>query len=138
MVMGHDRPWAAHVVQLWAASLEPERHEAARRLAATTDAERERASRFLRPDGAERYLSAHGALRLILADYLMCDPVALRFGAHENGKPFLEGARLEFNLSHSATLALIAVARDRRVGVDVEQVRPMTDVDEVAARVCTP
>jgi 4'-phosphopantetheinyl transferase len=125
-------------VHVWVARLEPESAESPRRLAATTDAERERASRFRRREDAERYLAAHGALRLLLADYLACDPTALRFGARENGKPFLEGACLEFNLSHSGALALIAVARSRQVGVDVERLRPMPDLETVAARVCSP
>jgi 4'-phosphopantetheinyl transferase len=125
-------------VHVWVASLVPESAESPRWLAATTDAERDRASRFYRPEDGQRYLFAHGVLRLLLGGYLTCDPVSLRFGARENGKPFLEGAPLEFNLSHSGALALIAVARSRQVGVDVEEVRPMADLDSVAARVCTP
>lgn len=125
-------------VHVWVAHLDPESGESPRRVAATTDAERERASRFHRREDAERYLLAHGALRLVLADYLACDPLVVRFGAHENGKPFLEDARLEFNLSHSGALALIAVAQSRQVGVDVEQLRPMPDLESLAARVCTP
>jgi 4'-phosphopantetheinyl transferase len=125
-------------VHVWVANLVPQSGDAACWLAGTTDAERERASRFHRRDDGERYLFAHGALRLVLADYLTCDPLALRFGAQENGKPFVEGAALEFNLSHSGDLALIAVARGRQVGVDVEQLRPMPDLESVAARICTP
>ena len=125
-------------VHVWVADLHPASGEMAGRLAATTHAERERASRFRRQDDAERYLSAHGVLRTILGDYLARDPLALHFGTHENGKPFLDDGRLQFNLSHSGDLALIAVARTRHVGVDVEQVRPMHDLDALAARICTP
>jgi 4'-phosphopantetheinyl transferase len=126
------------MVDVWVAHLDPASGESPRRLEATSDAERDRASRFHRRVDAERYLIAHGALRLLLADYLTCNPLALRFGTQDNGKPFLEGGGLEFNLSHSGALALIAVARSRQVGVDVEQVRPMPDLEGVAARVCTP
>ena len=125
-------------VHVWVADLDSDPVESARRVAATTDGERERASRFRRPSDAERYLSAHGALRLVLAEYLGCDPVALRLGARDNGKPFLEDASLEFNLSHSGALALIAVARSRQVGIDVELIRPISDLVSLAARVCTP
>jgi 4'-phosphopantetheinyl transferase len=124
-------------VHVWVEHLDPDSVESPRRLGAVTAAECDRASRFHRQQDAERYLFAHGALRLVLSRYLMCDPRALRFGAGAHGKPFLEDAPLEFNLSHSGTLALIAVARSRRVGVDVEQLRPLADLDSVAARVCT-
>jgi 4'-phosphopantetheinyl transferase len=125
-------------VHVWVADLVPDSRDSARRLAATINAERERASRFYRRQDGERYLLAHGALRLLLADYLTCDPLALRFGARENGKPFLEGDCLEFNLSHSGALALIAIAVGRPVGVDVEQLRSMPDLESIAGRICTP
>ena len=125
-------------VHLWAVDLDPEPGEAARRFAATTDAERERAGRFWRREDGDRHLSAHGALRLVLADYLACDPLALLFATGEHGKPFLEGAPLEFNLSHSSDLALIAVGRERQVGVDVERVRSVPDLEDLAGRVCGP
>ena len=126
----HDLPLPEpDTVDVWVARLDPDSGELARRVAATSGAERQRASRFRRRLDADRYLAAHGALRLLLADYLACDPLSLRVGTHENGKPFLEGARLEFNLSHSGAVALIAVARSRQVGVDVEQLRPMADLD---------
>jgi 4'-phosphopantetheinyl transferase len=125
-------------VHVWVASLDSAAAESPRRVAVTTDAERERAARFHRREDAERYLLAHGALRLVLADYLACDPMTLRFGARENGKPFVENVQLEFNLSHSNSLALIAVTRARRVGVDVELLRPIADLETVVARVCAP
>ncbi|HYT95413.1 MAG TPA: hypothetical protein VEL76_42230, partial [Gemmataceae bacterium] len=51
------------------------------------------------------------------------------------GKPALSpefGSRLKFNLSHSADLALIAVAADADVGVDLEYIRPQSDYAEIA------
>ena len=89
--------------------------------------ERQRAARFHRDEHRRRYIAAHGALRLILGAYLDAEPAALAFELGEHGKPSLReplgagGARVEFNLSHSAELALVAVARDQPVGVDVER-----------------
>src|SRR6185503_1727872 len=45
---------------------------------------------------------------------------------------------LEFNLSHSGALALVAAARGRPVGVDVERHRPGVETLEIAARFFTP
>ena len=129
-------------VHLWVVDLDASPEQAPRRLMATTAAERERASRFRLPGAGERYLAAHGALRLILAGYLARDPLSVCLSADERGKPFLEDMTttgdLQFNLSHSGTLALVAVARGRQVGVDVEQLRHMPDLDGVAERICTP
>jgi phosphopantetheinyl transferase len=44
----------------------------------------------------------------------------LVFGAGHNRKPTVAG--IEFNLSHTDGLALVAVAGARRVGVDVERI----------------
>ena len=133
--MRPERP-APDEVHLWVIDLDTAPTEAARRVAATTESDRDRASRFRRPDDAEHYLSAHGALRLILSDALGCNPHALRFGAKSEGKPVLEGETLEFNLSHSGNVALVAVSSARQVGVDVEQLRSLPDLDSLAARVC--
>ena len=88
-----------------------------------SEAERARAERFHQAVHAERFTVAHGVLRCILAGYLGESPAALMFVHGAHGKPALatEGAGLEFNLSHSGDVALVAVARDRAVGVDVEQ-----------------
>lgn len=72
-------------------------------------------------------LSASGpGLRPVLATYLGKDPEQIHLVRGEHGKPRLaeSGRRLEFNLSHSGELALVAVSGELEVGVDVERVRP--------------
>ena len=56
------------------------------------------------------------------------DPAAIRYDHGVHGKPRLarDLRRLEFNLSHSQELALLAVTWDRPVGVDVESMRVMS------------
>jgi 4'-phosphopantetheinyl transferase len=54
------------------------------------------------------------------------------YSAH--AKPSLPGGQLAFNLSHSQQVALFAFCRETAVGVDVEQIRPMPDGEEIAAR----
>ncbi|MGH7617367.1 MAG: 4'-phosphopantetheinyl transferase family protein, partial [Gemmatimonadaceae bacterium] len=85
--------------------------------------ERARAERFMRDRDAEAFIVAHGTLRRVLARYLDAAPDTLAFITGPHGKPALasrEGRALEFNLSHSGDLALIAVARAGPVGIDVE------------------
>lgn len=97
-------------------------------------AERERAARFKHRRDADRYLAAHGALRRILSTYTGAPPGALEFRAGEHGKPSLVGpfGGIEFNLADADDLALIGVARSP-LGIDLEALYPMHDLDDVAA-----
>lgn len=97
--------------------------------------DRERAAGFLRPQAAERWAASRWALRRALSAYLGEPPAQIEIVSGENGKPRLAGGQLEFNLSHSGDLALIAVSRERSVGVDVEQVEPARDLLTLAERV---
>jgi len=85
---------------------------------------------------------ARALLRELLGRYLGRAPEAVELALGEHGKPRLAGAQpqLEFNLSHSGELALVAVAAPGRpVGVDVEEVkRRGGDLAAVAARVLYP
>jgi 4'-phosphopantetheinyl transferase len=79
--------------------------------------------------------AAGAALGRILAGYLGGEAPELVPDA--DGKPRLAEApeRLSFNLSHSAGLALVAVAAGgTRIGVDVERLRPRRDLARLAAR----
>jgi 4'-phosphopantetheinyl transferase len=105
------------------------------------DQERSRAARFLAPDHRRRYVAAHAALRLVLGHYLDEDPRRLRFAQGTHGKPTLahpSAHDYRINLSHSAERALIAVARRRDVGVDIEVHRPEVDVYALAKYVLSP
>jgi len=96
-----------------------------------SEEERERAARFRLSRSRDRYVVAHGTLRLILADYVKDRPEAIAFHHHPGGKPELaEGSTvIRFNLSHSADLAAVVIASDREVGVDVE--RQVTHLEEL-------
>ena len=92
-------------------------------------------------DGANRrrFAVAHGALRLLLAHHLRERPRALVFAAEAHGKPYLPGARVEFNLTHAHELALIALSLSGAVGVDVERrARRPVDLQAMVRRVLSP
>jgi 4'-phosphopantetheinyl transferase len=98
--------------------------------------EAERAARFATEEMRRRYLRSHGAMRAILRSQLGSDP---RIGVTEGGKPWLpETPRWKFNLSHSRGTALVAVAMDVEVGVDVEWVRTHRDWEAIAERFFPP
>ncbi|HOI92275.1 MAG TPA: 4'-phosphopantetheinyl transferase superfamily protein [Candidatus Rifleibacterium sp.] len=82
----------------------------------------------------EMFLAARGALRFLLGQLLDTEPARVTIATHEHGKPFLPGnPGLYFNISHSRTLALIALAR-HPVGVDVEYLPRHVDFAAVMRR----
>jgi len=120
--------WIAHL-DLPAASLQ--------KLQDTLSAgEKDRAERFRFPRDRQCYVAAHGLLRTILGRYVDVEPRQLRFCRGDHGKPFLAPVpgsdAVRFNVSDSGDLALFAVTREREVGVDLERVRPLTEVHEIA------
>jgi 4'-phosphopantetheinyl transferase len=107
-------------VEVWEVDVSPGSDAAGRLIAATTDEERERAVGLRTPGHSERWLAARGALRSVLGERLGVAPAAVGFTAGPHGKPELLGAELQFNLSHTGDIALIALA-ETAVGVDVER-----------------
>jgi 4'-phosphopantetheinyl transferase len=72
-------------------------------------------------------LVSRGALREMLGLYLSMDPSSIVFEYNACGKPSLatpNQSGLEFNLSHSGDRLVIALTRDRQLGVDLERINP--------------
>lgn len=122
-------------VHVWAASLEQPAASVRALEGLLSLRELNRAERFRSEGDRRRYVVAHGILRRVLASYRQADPRTLRFSIGENGKPALSDERgptaLRFNLSHTEDLALIAVTLGREIGVDVERVRPISELDSI-------
>ncbi|MEV7732264.1 4'-phosphopantetheinyl transferase superfamily protein [Streptomyces sp. NPDC088921] len=122
-------------VEVWAVPLDEPQATVARLSRLLSEGESERGDRCRFENDRRRFIVAHGALRLILADCLdvPAEEVRLRPGRH--GKPRLAGSSdLRFNLSHSGELALVAVTRHREIGVDVDRLRPDLPVEPFAER----
>lgn len=98
--------------------------------------EQQRAARLADPDVARRFVVRRGRLRQILARAVGAEPAALRYERGRHGRPHLVGMASppEFSATDSADLALVAVARDVAVGVDVERLRPVEQAETIARR----
>jgi 4'-phosphopantetheinyl transferase len=122
-------------VHVWAASLEQPAASERALESLLSLRELDRAERFRNESDRRRYVVAHGILRRLLAGYRKADPRALRFTIGKNGKPALSDesgpTALRFNLSHTEDLALIAVTLGREIGVDVERVRSISELDSI-------
>jgi len=126
---------AAGEVQIWAIPLNPPEAEVLRLTRLLSADEQERASRFRFDVHRRRYVVGRGALRRLLGAYLGADPAGLRFGYGPRGKPGLpDWPGLGFNLSNSEDLALAGFLRDREIGVDVEYMKEMDDLESIASR----
>jgi 4'-phosphopantetheinyl transferase len=121
-------------VHIWIAevtpALSPGRFEAT-----MSGDEMSRAGKFVFEHLRRRYIAAHGILRDILGRYLAKEPREIAFSSNAFGKPFLpvgESDGLYFNMSHASDLVVVALVRDRLIGVDVEFIRPLQDLDALA------
>jgi 4'-phosphopantetheinyl transferase len=103
------------------------------------DDERRKAADFLFEGDRKRFVVARGVLRTLLGCYLGRHPDSLGFGHNPYGKPYLAGDYgIRFSTAHSHGLVLLAFARDRDVGVDIERVRADLDLEGIAARCFSP
>jgi 4'-phosphopantetheinyl transferase len=104
--------------------------------------EADRADRFHFEADRDRFVVARVGLRSVLSVYTGVAPhqVALSYGSH--GKPRISetasARKLEFNLSHSCDWALVAVTQGQAVGVDIERVRAIADMESIARSIFTP
>ena len=115
-------PVSTGEVHLWGASVltaAPAMTSLLRLLDAT---ERSRSERFHFERDRDRFVVAHGLKRLVLGRCTGVAPSALRFATGSYGKPALitDGPHLEFNMSDSGDIVLVAVALGVAVGVDAE------------------
>ena len=97
------------------------------------DAERARAARFAIEQPRTQFRAARTALRCVLGSYLQIDPREVELDIEPDGKPILANRDLDFNVTHSGKRGLIAVAQ-RRIGIDIEQLRPMPNADGLVER----
>lgn len=82
--------------------------------------EKIQSKKFFTINLSNRYIVTRAVLRSILAEYLGTRPQDIEFVKNSYGKPFVKGANIEFNMSHSYNSAYYAITFDFSVGVDVE------------------
>lgn len=101
--------------------------------------ERARWQRFVYPADRQSFLIARALVRSVLGGLLgEADPAALQFTHNSHGKPGLPAvggsAPLQFNLSHTDGLVVLAVSKQARLGVDVEPVTRKVEMLALSAR----
>ena len=117
--------------------------------------EEAKANRFRFPEDRRRFIVARGTLRHLLGRQFDQRPEAVTFCYGTYGKPsvgFINEAQkmtsasfasrslassqcdFHFNLSHSGEMAVCALGYDRKVGIDIEQIKPIKRLDSLMKR----
>ncbi len=96
--------------------------------------EQDRAARFKFPIHRDRFTRGRGMLRHLLSVYLGAHPSSFDFKVGERGKPYLDGSRIHFNLSHSEGRAVLAVSPLPSIGIDIECFHRRVDIDGLSRR----
>jgi len=84
------------------------------------------------------FIQCRSALRALLAGYLAIPALEIRFEYLAGGKPRLATEQnpdaLQFNVSHSANMAVIGVGSEHELGIDIEKIRGDVDITSLAER----
>jgi 4'-phosphopantetheinyl transferase len=128
-------------IRIWRAELDRSEAETAALAGTLSTEERARAERFRFERDQRRFAVGRGVLRTLLGRTLGIAPEAIAFSYGSRGKPALAhpaDSELEFNLSHSNGLALLAISWGRAVGIDLEYQGKELDFLGIADRFFTP
>ena len=124
------------IVQVWKIDLT--RPDWRSCLALLSTDERDRAARYVFVQDRRRFVIARAALRNLVGAQVHVPANSIHFSVQAYGKLRLiaddQEGDVRFNVSHSHDLALIAVSRGREVGIDVERIRPLADLDSIVMR----
>jgi 4'-phosphopantetheinyl transferase len=96
------------------------------------DGERLRAA-AMRADDARSFVAGRTLVRRLLGSELRCEPDQVAFVETAAGKPRLaDDLDLDFNISHAGELVIVALARGRSIGVDIEPISSERRIDDIA------
>jgi 4'-phosphopantetheinyl transferase len=146
-----------HDVHVWRANLDQSAERIQQLAQILSSDEKARAERFYFEQHRQRFIVGRGLLRTLVGSYLGLVPAQLQFTYGDRGKPTLatlpsppqnsppqsKGGQggvqtLRFNLSHSSNLVLYAFTLNREIGIDIEQIRPMPELEQLSQRFFSP
>jgi 4'-phosphopantetheinyl transferase len=118
-------------IDVWSVELNLDRDRLADFRGCLSQAELQRAAKFINPIHRDRWIAARGYLRYILGQYLDLPPAQIVFSYGEQGKPTIENCPIEFNLSHSRDRAVYGISPKYPIGIDLEYIHPLAAADLV-------
>lgn len=131
-MLNHDE------VHIWQASLDQSDSYVQYLEQVLSEDEQIRARRFYFERHNKYFIVGRGLLRMILGGYLHIEPCSLQFCYTSKGKPALTklfgDSMISFNLSHSHGVAVYAITYGRKIGIDIERIRPISYAERIADR----
>jgi 4'-phosphopantetheinyl transferase len=122
-------------IHIWTVSLENSSVAAMRLRSVLDECETENACRFSFDYLRDSFSAVRGSLRCLLARYLETHPATIKFAYGPNGKPAVASARdIQFNVSRSKDFAAIAITAQCQVGIDIEHIRELPKLEQIAER----
>lgn len=119
-------------VHLWYTYLQPRNFHLDKLFQILSDDEKIRLDKFHFRKDKEYFIIGRGILRLLLSAYVGIRPKDVKFYYGVNGKPFLNmTSNINFNLSHSGQLLVLAFTRNKMIGVDIEHIESI-DIQNIA------
>ncbi|TDN21358.1 4-phosphopantetheinyl transferase, partial [Lactobacillus crispatus] len=107
-----------------------------------SEPERAKWKRFVAEDAQLQYLVSRALVRATLSRYAEVPEHVWGFEANRYGRPRVaqpQAARnILFNLSNTTGLVVCAVAKDCEIGIDVENIKRVLDIDALAPAVFAP
>ena len=85
-----------------------------------------------------RFVARRGILRQLLGQYTGLDPAQIAYHINPYGKLSLPSHPLQFNISGCQERVAFAFALENEVGVDLEQIHPIPELDRIAERWFSP
>ena len=131
-------PSPSPTLRLFWCRLDPVPHDVETLGATLSPHEWTRAGRFGKSALRERYIVGRGLLRTIIGDALGIEPAHVEIVRGRRGRPQLAPPHaLDFNISHTLTVALVGLVEGARIGVDVEHAGRSINAPGIARKFMT-
>lgn len=112
-------------IHIWRAFISSDQVENYKNL--LTDEEMYRAGKYFFERDRQRYILSRGILKKLLSSYAKVKPENIQFIYNKYGKPYLNmpsrSVEIQFNISHSEDIILLAFTYGHKIGIDIEYQR---------------
>jgi 4'-phosphopantetheinyl transferase len=100
-----------------------------------TEEEIFRADKFKCSIDKRLFLLSRYYLKNFIGEYLNLSPEKIKISQSKSGKPYLNdkiNSNLKFNYSHSGDYIIYAFTTDNEIGVDIEEIKDISEIDELS------